>query len=369
MSLRITALLFASLLTASGSVLAGQDAPAVQARIDAARKLAGEQWSSTVDLFCATEQQVAAMKILPSANAGDDAAALRREPMKLFDNMYFVGTRTDANYVLSTPEGFIVIDSGRPQRLEDTFLAGFKALGLDPGRIRYVLIAHEHEDHFGGSTALQQRYPSLRVGMSAAAWDGVAKMEGAPKRDLVLEEGKPVTLGGFSVNPVAIPGHTAGSLGFIFEVKDNGRTHVAGVFGGTVLNPTARIPFDVYKKSIEHWQARGVDLSAVLRAPDVPEGTPLRRLRAQDSPLPGALDWQLIEASRDALDDRPPPSGRVEVRASIRSSNPPCPGNNAPLSLTLAWRLIADSNRSPITAKPTQHQAASSIGNISRCDK
>ena len=256
MSLRIAALLFASLLTAPGSALAGQDAPAVQTRIDAARKLAGEQWSSTVDLFCASEPQVAAMKILPSANAGDDAAALRREPMKVFDNMYFVGTRTDANYVLSTPEGFIVIDSGRAQRLEDTFLAGFKALGLDPGRIRYLLIAHEHEDHFGGSTALQQRYPSLRVGMSAAAWDGVAKMDDAPKRDLVLEEGKPVTLGGFSVNPVAIPGHTPGALGFIFEVKDNGRTHVAGLFGGTVLNPTARIPFDQYKKSIEHWQAR-----------------------------------------------------------------------------------------------------------------
>ena len=254
---RIHAAVFASALAASGVSLAAQDSAAVQARIEAARKLAGEQWASTVDLFCATEQQVAAMKILPSANANDDAAALRREPMKVFDNLYFVGTRTDANWVITTPEGYIVIDSGRPERLEDTFLAGFKALGFDPGRIRYVLIAHEHEDHFGGSTVLQQRYPSLRVGMSAAGWDALAKMkEPAPKRDLVLEEGKPVTLGGTSVTPVAIPGHTPGSLGFIFEVKDNGKPHVAGVFGGTVLNPTSRIPFDQYKKSIEHWQAR-----------------------------------------------------------------------------------------------------------------
>jgi metallo-beta-lactamase class B len=252
----ISTALLASLIVASAATLAAQDPPAVQARIDAARKLAGEQWAAAVDLFCATEQQVAAMKILPSANANDSPDALRREPMKVFDNLYFVGTRTDANWVLSTPEGYIVIDSGRPDRLEDTFLPGFKALGLDPARIRYLLIAHEHEDHYGGATGLQQRYPSLRVGMSAAAWDGVAKTADAPKRDLVLEEGKPVTLGGTSVTPIAIPGHTAGSLGFIFEVTDNGRRHVAGVFGGTVLNPTSRIPFDQYRKSIEHWQAR-----------------------------------------------------------------------------------------------------------------
>jgi metallo-beta-lactamase class B len=243
-------------MTVSANVFAGQEAPAVQSRIDAARKLAGEQWASTVDLFCATEKQVADMKILPSANADADPATLRREPLKVFDNLYFVGTRTDANWVLTTPDGFIVIDSGRGQRLEDTFLAGFKALGFDPARIRYLLIAHEHEDHYGGAQALQKLYPSMRIGMSAAAWDGVAKAEDAPKRDLVLEEGKAITLGGQSVTPIAIPGHTPGSLGFIFEVKDNGQTHVAGLFGGTVLNPTARIPFDQYKKSIVHWQER-----------------------------------------------------------------------------------------------------------------
>ena len=58
-----------------------------------------------------------------------------------------------------------------------------------------------------------------------------------------------MTLGGLSVTPVAIPGHTPGSLDFIFEVKDNGRAHVAGLFGGTVLNPTARIPFDQYNRT------------------------------------------------------------------------------------------------------------------------
>jgi glutamate synthase domain-containing protein 3 len=54
--------------------------------------------------------------------------------------------------------------------------------------------------------------------------------------------------------------------------------------------------------AIAHWQARGIDLSALLARPDVAEGTPVRRVRAQDSPLGDALDWQLIEASAPALE-------------------------------------------------------------------
>jgi len=47
--------------------------------------------------------------------------------------------------------------------------------------------------------------------------------------------------------------------------------------------------------ALSHWQARGLDLTHLLRAPDVPDGTPLRRMEPQASPLEGALDWRLIE--------------------------------------------------------------------------
>ena len=58
-----------------------------------------------------------------------------------------------------------------------------------------------------------------------------------PERDQVIVEGQPIVLGDLRVMPVAIPGHTPGAMGFIFPVKDNGRTHMAGLFGGTVLTP------------------------------------------------------------------------------------------------------------------------------------
>jgi glutamate synthase domain-containing protein 2/glutamate synthase domain-containing protein 1/glutamate synthase domain-containing protein 3 len=66
--------------------------------------------------------------------------------------------------------------------------------------------------------------------------------------------------------------------------------------------------------AIEHWKARGVDLTHVLRAPDVDADAPRRRSRPQDSPLPGALDWSLIEAARDAIDHRMPVMGEFAVR-------------------------------------------------------
>jgi glutamate synthase domain-containing protein 2/glutamate synthase domain-containing protein 1/glutamate synthase domain-containing protein 3 len=66
--------------------------------------------------------------------------------------------------------------------------------------------------------------------------------------------------------------------------------------------------------AIEHWKARGIDLTHVLNMPDVAEGAPLRRCRPQDSPLPGALDWKLIEAAKDAIDHRKPVSGEFAIR-------------------------------------------------------
>jgi glutamate synthase domain-containing protein 3 len=66
--------------------------------------------------------------------------------------------------------------------------------------------------------------------------------------------------------------------------------------------------------AIDHWKARGVDLTHVLAVPDVDADAPRRRVRTQDSPLPGALDWKLIEAAKDAIDHRLPVSGEFAIR-------------------------------------------------------
>ena len=69
--------------------------------------------------------------------------------------------------------------------------------------------------------------------------------------------------------------------------------------------------------AIAHWKVRGLDLSRLLARPDVPEGTAVRRMRPQASPLADALDWELIEAAAPALERGEP----VEMSFPIRNVN------------------------------------------------
>jgi len=69
--------------------------------------------------------------------------------------------------------------------------------------------------------------------------------------------------------------------------------------------------------AIERWKERGLDLSALLSAPDVPPEVAVRRVRPQVSPLGDALDWQLIELARPAIEDGTP----VEAERDVRNVN------------------------------------------------
>jgi metallo-beta-lactamase class B len=256
-----------------------QESPAVTAHVSAARALAEPEWTRAAEFFCSTEEQVVAMKILPSATQGD-VEGQRAEPMKVFDNLYFIGQKAVTTWALTTSAGIVLIDAGYGERFDDTLVAGLAKVGLDPRRIVAALVAHEHADHFGGARLLQERFGTT-IYMARAAWDalepkpvdaarggpldaarggpGAPPATGAdipPRRGVVLSDGQPVMFGDTTITPVAIPGHTAGSMGFIFPVKDGARTHVAALFGGSILNPRRRFPpslFQEYLASIQHF--------------------------------------------------------------------------------------------------------------------
>ena len=182
--------------------VAAQDSPAVTAQVSAAKSLAGAEWAKAADFFCSTEEQVAAMKILPSATEGD-VEGQRAEPMKVFDNLYFIGQKAVTTWALTTSDGIVLIDAGYGERFDDTLVAGLIKVGLDPRRIRAAVIAHEHADHFGGARLLQQRFGTT-IYMSRAAWDALEPKPGAPPaagpdappaRGMVITDGQPVMFG------------------------------------------------------------------------------------------------------------------------------------------------------------------------------
>jgi metallo-beta-lactamase class B len=228
--MKLVYLLVAALLAVGQT--ARPDNPQSLAHVEAAKRLAGDDaWlKGPFNFYC----------VAGNARPNSTTAPLM-EPVKLFDNLYAVGNSEATVHAIVTSQGIILIDSGYADRVETEVVAGLRKVGLDPTSVKYVLVGHGHGDHFGGSSYFQEH--GAKVGLSAADWDVMypatptanAANQVKPKRDLVLAEGQPLTLGDTTVTFVAIPGHTPGSLAFIFPVKEGRQAHVAGLFGGTIL--------------------------------------------------------------------------------------------------------------------------------------
>jgi metallo-beta-lactamase class B len=229
------------------------DSPEARALLENARKNAGTDWKEAFDFICAMNPG--------RANRPDDPEI---EPTRVFDNLYAIGRSSTVVWAVTTSEGIVLIDSGYGDQLEAVLLPGMKKLGLDPGQVKYVIVGHGHGDHFGGAPYFQQR--GARIALAGPDWDLIENPAPAgrgpapapvlpPKRDLVAVEGKAITVGDVSFTPVMIPGHTPGSMGVIFPVKDGRTTRMAGLFGGSILTP-GRISdegLQQYIKSVEHW--------------------------------------------------------------------------------------------------------------------
>lgn len=151
----------------------------------------------------------------PQAPAAPPRSEWYAEPTKVFDNLYFVGQTAYTAWAVVTSEGIIVIDPLFEYSVEEEVVIGLTTLGLDPKRIRYVLVSHAHRDHVGGAALLQERF-GARVVMSAADWDLLETDPGQwpkAKRDIVATDGQRLTLGDTTLTLILTPGHTLGTQG------------------------------------------------------------------------------------------------------------------------------------------------------------
>jgi glutamate synthase domain-containing protein 2/glutamate synthase domain-containing protein 1/glutamate synthase domain-containing protein 3 len=91
-------------------------------------------------------------------------------------------------------------------------------------------------------------------------------------------------------------------VNFFFFVAEEVREIMASLGIRSMDELTGRSDLLEQDEAIEHWKARGVDLTNVLAMPELPEGAPLRRVRPQEPVLDDALDWDLVESARAALE-------------------------------------------------------------------
>ena len=186
-------------------------------------------------------------------------------PAKIGDNLYFLGTRNHSTYALVSKDGeIILIDGNFAYATVPEIHEGLKAVGLDLYKVRYAIYAHAHGDHDGGAHLTEAAIPGVTIVYGEGDWPGVLARSGphatrfGPQNDGT--DGRVITVGDVSVRIVTMPGHTPGTLSFLFEYKDKGQPIRVAYSGGTA------IPFNGSAASYDQYIASARKFGAAAAA-------------------------------------------------------------------------------------------------------
>jgi metallo-beta-lactamase class B len=175
-------------------------------------------------------------------------------PGKAADNLYFLGTGIVAAWAVNTSDGIILIDALNNQADAEKYIeGGLRHVGLDPARIKTIIVSHGHGDHYGGARYLQEKYhpklymTGLDYDLSEKPTAAEKNFGPAPHRDQVATDGETITLGDESIKLFITAGHTPASLSMLIPVKDKGTSRTLLYLGGITnkgLKPDMHAAYD-----------------------------------------------------------------------------------------------------------------------------
>jgi metallo-beta-lactamase class B len=210
-----------------------------QMHVAAAMKIGGKDMADTAKWFCtatgpqrvALARQQAGLPALPVETIG---------PIKLFDNLTYIGFNSVGAWVVKTSEGLILFDTlNSTDDATKVIEPEMMKAGLDPAQIKYILVGHGHADHFGGAKYLQDKYHARVLGAMPdwAAMQRGGRGAGVPgvTPDMDVTDGQKLTLGDTTLTLIRLPGHTPGTIGMIVPAKFKGQTHNVMVMSGTQM--------------------------------------------------------------------------------------------------------------------------------------
>jgi metallo-beta-lactamase class B len=257
-----------------GSGVASAQTPpptSVDSLVSAARNAAGLDWPGTFMRLCIVTPPAASRGAAPATAAAPARPPARdtwyAEPAKVADNFYFIGTKIHSAWALAGSEGIIILEALYDYAAPDEIAGGMKKLGLDINKVKYVIISHAHADHDGGAKFLQDTIPSAHLVYGGPDWDAVDRSTnhagGKPKHDTVAADGMKFSVGDASVQIVTTPGHTQGTISFLFEVKDNGKPLRVAYVGGTAIPFSGKADYyDSYIASVRKMAKAAADFGA-----------------------------------------------------------------------------------------------------------
>ena len=236
-------------------------APTVETLQSSAKAYAGTDWAGTYTRLCIPTVP-AANGVVPTVNPADYPTRTLptppggtpprpnwySPPAKIGDNFYFLGTRNHNTYALVAKYGeIILIDGNFAYATEAEIHTGLKSLGLDPNKVRYSIYAHAHGDHDGGAHLTEAAIPGVTIVYGEGDWPSVLARTVphatriGPQNDGT--DGRVITVGDVSLKIVTMPGHTPGTLSFLFEFKDKGQPISVAYPGGTAISFTQDAAF------------------------------------------------------------------------------------------------------------------------------
>ena len=169
---------------------------------------------------------------------------------KVVGNVYYVGSKDLATYLITTPEGHILINSGF-ERTVPLIRKSVESLGFKMTDVKILLASHAHSDHVAGHALLQEltgaKVYVMRGDDEVIASGGKGQYLYTDSRwkpcqvDRVLEDGDEVKLGGVTLVARRTPGHTRGCTTWTWQVEDGGKNYDVVVIGSPNVNPGYRL--------------------------------------------------------------------------------------------------------------------------------
>jgi len=173
------------------------------------------------------------------------------EPFRIVGNIYYVGASDVTSYLITTPQGHIVIDGGFAETAP-MILRNIEKLGFRVKDVRILLSSHAHYDHAGGLAALKAAtgatfYASVgdapqlaRGGLDDPQFGNTLPFP-AVTADRLLNDGSQISLGGTTLTARITPGHTKGCTTWTMKVRERGRTYDVVFIGSSTVPSGYRI--------------------------------------------------------------------------------------------------------------------------------
>jgi metallo-beta-lactamase class B len=174
------------------------------------------------------------------------------EPFPAFriaGNLYYVGSKGLASYLITTPEGHILINSNLEANVP-MIRTSIESLGFKFSDVKILLISHAHYDHCAGSAAIKRitgaKYMVMEGDVDVVESGGKSDFQYGSdatalyppaKVDRVLRDGDEVKLGDATLTARRTPGHTKGCTTWTMKVNEGSRMRDVAIVGSPNVNP------------------------------------------------------------------------------------------------------------------------------------